>query len=278
MIQYDYTNTFMKQNIKELLKKEGINTSLLSDIVEIFNTDANKYIKREEFYKFVDENIKGNKTTIFLTRSIISDNEFPPDKWCLDYQKAYFGNEEKLIINDTEVINRENDILKDAGFVDINELVGYKYGNAFIYPNTAGRFIIDKIYKDKDRDKISAYITTHTDNIINDIILAESLGKIEIIEPRDENGEPDYYGEFEVVKHDKKYIETGLEKEVLMWANVYLDTDSFIDFVKAYDKYYLRWNLRKVVDPVPCMNNKEEFKDIYINRDKIEYEVNDHEL
>ena len=58
MIQYDYTNTFMKQNIKELLKKEGINTSLLSDIVEIFNTDANRYIKREEF---VDENIKGNK-------------------------------------------------------------------------------------------------------------------------------------------------------------------------------------------------------------------------
>lgn len=277
MIQYDYSNTSMKQDIKELLKKKEINTPLLSDIIEIVNTDEDRFIKREEFYKFVDESIKGNETTIFLTRSIISDNEFPPDKWCLDYQKAYTGNEEKLIINDTEVINRENDILKDAGFVDINELVGYEYGHAFIYPNTSGRFIIDKIYKDKDRDKISAYITTYTNDIINDIILAESLGKIELIEPRDENGEPDYYGEFEVVKHNKKYVETGLEKEVLMWANDYLDTDAFIDFAKAYDKDYLRWNLRKVIDPVPCINNKDEFKDIYINLDETEDE-NDHEL
>lgn len=65
-----------------------------------------------------------------------------------------------------------------------------------------------------------------------------------------------------------------------MWANNYLDTDELIDFVKAYDRNYLEWNLRKIIAPVPSMNSKEEFKNVYISLDKIEdeFETDEPEL
>lgn len=37
----------------------------------------------------------------------------------------------------------ENSIMEDAGFVNVNDYVDYEYKTAFIYPNEAGRKVIE---------------------------------------------------------------------------------------------------------------------------------------
>lgn len=52
-------------------------------------------------------------------------------------------------------------MLKRAGFVDINELSGFEYSRLFVYPNAAGKEVIDKVYGDDER-KLFAMIETTT--------------------------------------------------------------------------------------------------------------------
>ena len=46
-----------------------------------------------------------------------------------------------------DVLERENKILENAGFVNVNNYVGYEYKTAFIYPNELGQKVIDAMNK-----------------------------------------------------------------------------------------------------------------------------------
>ena len=230
MILYDTENTFMKQDIRKLIQNTEYE---LCNMHEIYSDSESRFEKRKEYLDFVKNYIKNHENVIFLARSFISDKEFPPAEWCLDYQKVKSGNENKQVINDKEIVARENDIFKDAGFVDINELIGYEYGHAFIYPNTAGKFIINEIYKGKDKEKIKAYISTSAGYLFNNILLAEESGNVKLID----NGESEENENLDIVISDGiKDGYTGYEKYILEWNSGYLSTDQLIEYLKEYDE------------------------------------------
>lgn len=143
MIQIISGNTFVKQDVRELLQGTPF---AKSRIAEIFNLNPNKEDKKVEYKQFINTYIKGNEDVVLLTRSLISETEFPPEKFCLDYQKNNLENAGKSVINDREVIQRENKVLEEVGFVSINDYVGYEYGDAYIYPNKAGKTVLEAIY------------------------------------------------------------------------------------------------------------------------------------
>ena len=68
--------------------------------------------------------------------------------------------------------------------------------------------------------------------IIDDILEAERKERIELIDPRFEDGEPDFCGNFELIIHDKTYFENGIEKLILKWLNGYECTDYLIDCLR----------------------------------------------
>ena len=69
--------------------------------------------------------------------------------------------------------------------------------------------------------------------IIDDILFAHFNNDIDIIEPRFNNGEPDFCGEFELVINDKKYRENGFEMLILKWVNDYESVDYLIDCIST---------------------------------------------
>lgn len=142
MIQIMSGDTFVKQDVRGLLKGTPF---AKSRIAEIFNLNPNKEDKKVEYKQFINTYIKDNEDVILLARSIISDFEFPPEKWCLDYQKNNPENAGKSVINDREVIQRENEVLEEVGFTNINNYVSYEYGDAFVYPNKAGKAVLEAI-------------------------------------------------------------------------------------------------------------------------------------
>lgn len=150
MIQIMSGDTFVKQDVRGLLKGTPFAESR---IAEIFDLNSNKEDKKAEYKQFINTYIKGNEDVILLTRSLISETEFPPDKWCLDYQKNNPENAGKSVINDREVIQRENRILEEIGFVSINDYVGYEYGDAYIYPNKAGKTVLEAINNVTKKEK-----------------------------------------------------------------------------------------------------------------------------
>lgn len=82
MIQIMSGDTFVKQDVRGLLKGTPFAESR---IAEIFDLNSNKEDKKAEYKQFINTYIKGNEDVILLTRSLISETEFPPEKWCLDY-------------------------------------------------------------------------------------------------------------------------------------------------------------------------------------------------
>lgn len=104
----------------------------------------------------------------------------------------------------------------------------------FVYLNAAGKEVIDKVYGDDERKKLFAMIETTTKNDIQKIIMDFDNGIIDIKEPRDEHGEPDYYGEFEL-SLPKGYKKTGLEMPVLMWMNDYCSFETLLEECKEYE-------------------------------------------
>lgn len=230
MVEVIKEDSFAKSDIRLLMNDRNIK------ITELCNPTGNRLTREKEYKDYYNKYIKGRDDTVFLTRAYILEEEFPKDKWCLDYEKQYDNNKDKNVINDIEILARESDMLKRAGFVDINELSGFEYSRLFVYPNAAGKEVIDKVYGD-DEKKLFAMIEMTTQSDIQKIIMDFYNGIIDIKEPRDEQGEPDYYGEFELVfpKGYKVNKETGLEIPVLMWINGYCDFETLLENCKEYE-------------------------------------------
>lgn len=89
------------------------------------------------------------------------------------------------------------------------------------------------IYKEiehtADKDMLYKYLVEAELDTIETVLRAYSEGKIDIIEPRDENGEPDFDGEFELIINDENYVETGFEAPILKWINDWESTDYIIE-------------------------------------------------
>ena len=64
---------------------------------------------------------------------------------------------------------------------------------------------------------------------IDDILEAYSLGRIDFIEPRYEDGEPDFDGEYKLIINDKTYKETGWELLVLKWIEGHENTGYVVE-------------------------------------------------
>lgn len=141
MVEVIKENSFAKSDIRLLMNDKNIK------IIELCNPTGSRFTREKEYKDYATKHIKGNDDTVFLTRAYILEEEFPRDKWCLDYEKQYENNKDKNVINDTEILARESDVLKRAGFVDINELSGFEYSRLFVYPNEIGEKIINKVYK-----------------------------------------------------------------------------------------------------------------------------------
>ena len=228
MVEVIKEDSFAKSDIRLLMNDKNIK------ITELCNPTGNRLAREKEYKNYYNKHIKGKDDTVFLTRAYILEEEFPRDKWCLDYERQYENNKDKNVINDAEILARESDMLKRAGFVDINELSGFEYSRLFVYPNAAGKEVIDKVYGDDERKKLFAMIETTTKNDIQKIIMDFDNDIIDIKEPRDEQGEPDYYGEFEL-SLPKGYKKTGLEMPVLMWMNDYCDFETLLEECKEYE-------------------------------------------
>lgn len=80
-----------------------------------------------------------------------------------------------------------------------------------------------------DKEILYSYLVEPELDIIETILRAYNEGKIDIIEPRDENGEPDFDGIFELVINDENYQGIGYETPILKWINDWETTDYIIE-------------------------------------------------
>lgn len=64
---------------------------------------------------------------------------------------------------------------------------------------------------------------------IDDILNAYFSGKIDFIVPRYEDGEPNFYGEFEIIINDNTYQENGNELLIMKWVEDFECTDYLIE-------------------------------------------------
>ena len=110
--------------------------------IHMIRIDDNDYLDKNKADVFKDYMKNMPEDELYITTAYISCEEFSPNKYCI------FKNEKdvnKKLIPVNEVLERENKILEDAGFVDVNNYVGYEYKTAFIFPNEIGQKVIDKM-------------------------------------------------------------------------------------------------------------------------------------
>lgn len=135
---------------------ETIDSFMLNDIKGFsdkvdFNDIHDIYIKYDDAYKtdnlkaYIETQKQSNpnfENDIYVTTAYISEEEFPVDKYYLyDFQKK--DGLKKIPVE--SVLEREYKILEGAGFVCINDYVGYENKAAFIYPNEKGKEIIENM-------------------------------------------------------------------------------------------------------------------------------------
>ena len=81
----------------------------------------------------------------------------------------------------------------------------------------------------KDKQLLLNKLDTKSLDLIDSILNAYNSSKIDFTEPRNEDGEPDYLGEFELVINDDSYAKTGMELLVLKWYEDIVETEYLLD-------------------------------------------------
>lgn len=128
----------------------GANGFFLEDIQDVLhirlnnNNTANIESDEKDFEKALKE-IKdycqntGDKKIIIAVADI-KTKDFPEEEYTLYVSK---GCDKKLIPVD-EVLKKTGKLYEEAGFINVNEYVGYEYETAFVYPNKYGKEIIQE--------------------------------------------------------------------------------------------------------------------------------------
>lgn len=84
----------------------------------------------------------GEKKIIIATADIKIE-DYPEDKYVLNKYELEMFPDKKLIPVD-KVLKEQSKIYEEAGFVNVNDYVGYEYKVAFIYPNEYGKKVINE--------------------------------------------------------------------------------------------------------------------------------------
>lgn len=93
------------------------------------------------------------------------------------------------------------------------------------------------IRETRDGELIISQLAADSLQKIENTLGAYKSGKIDIAEPRLENGEPNPQGDFQLTVYDVDYTRTGVELDVLRWNCDYcFDTDRLIEAMKEYEK------------------------------------------
>ncbi len=88
----------------------------------------------------------GEKKIIIATADIKIE-DYPQDKYVLKYGLNKYELEmfpDKKLIPVDKVLKEQSKIYEEAGFVNVNDYVGYEYKVAFIYPNEYGKEVINE--------------------------------------------------------------------------------------------------------------------------------------
>lgn len=85
-----------------------------------------------------------------------------------------------------------------------------------------------------DKNYLYASLNDEILKEIDNILGAYFNGLIDFIEPRDNHGEPDFTGKYELVIKDKEYKPCGSELLVLEWIEDRENTDYLIDYFRCF--------------------------------------------
>lgn len=137
IFDYGCEKSFFTQDIKGLI-------DINKEKIHMIRIDDDYYLDKNKADIFKDYMKNKPEDELYITIAYISDKEFPYDEYYLfEAEKDISKNKSLIPVN--EVLERENKILEDAGFVDVNNYVGYEYKTAFIFPNEIGQKVIDTI-------------------------------------------------------------------------------------------------------------------------------------
>lgn len=145
----EVTNEFNKEPVRESFMIDDI-ISFAKDICPTSKVAKLEYhdgCKKEEFEECL-ERYKSEKDTIICVAAYASTKEFPSEKYYLGEKE---DGKEPLPLD--EVLDRDSKILKECGFVDINNFIQYETQVAFIYPNKLGKQIIETMNKRLSENK-----------------------------------------------------------------------------------------------------------------------------
>jgi hypothetical protein len=128
----------------------GVNGLFLEDIQDVLHiglndnnianieSDEKDYEKALKEIKDYCQDIGDEK--IIIAVADIKTKDFPEEEYTLSVSKDC----NKKLIPIDEVLKKIGKLYENAGFVNVNEYVGYEYQTAFVYPNEYGKEIIQK--------------------------------------------------------------------------------------------------------------------------------------
>ena len=94
----------------------------------------------------------------------------------------------------------------------------------------------DEIFKEisqcTDKEMLYASLSYDALRIIEDTLNAYFTGRIDIVEPRFDDDEPNFCGDFELILKSKGYVKNGFEELILKWINDYECTDYLIECMR----------------------------------------------
>lgn len=128
-----YEDNFFTQDI---IFTQAINGTMDINKEKIHMLRIDDYLDKNKADIFKDYMKNMPEDELYITTAYISYEEFPYDEYYI-FENDKDVNKKPLPVN--EVLERENKILEDAGFVNVNNYVGYEYKTAFIYPNEIGQ-------------------------------------------------------------------------------------------------------------------------------------------
>lgn len=137
IFDYGFEDSFFTQDIEAMM---DINRKRIHMLEAFDYLDKNKADAFKDYMKNMPED------ELYITTAYISAEEFPYTEYYLfETENNSDLNKNKKPIPVNEVLERENKILEDAGFVNVNNYVDYEYKTAFIFPNEIGQKVIDKM-------------------------------------------------------------------------------------------------------------------------------------
>lgn len=134
---------FLYQDILGTLLDLNLNTQDVR-IVNIINHEGSVEEVTQQIREVIDH--YNNDNTVIITSAYISTVEFSRDKYYID--GPYLKEEDKIgkeEIPVDEILERECNLLYSLGFINVNYYTQYELKEAFIYGNTIGTAIADKM-------------------------------------------------------------------------------------------------------------------------------------